>query len=162
MEKDKMKNLHKSLTSFFLAGAITLAATTATSKKAEAGIIVGLTAGVAGALVGLAISSAGFFWGIQSEDLNWKAGALFVLDEQLKSDELTSIISQKYPELDSYLVEEIANLVAKNSNLVEFNANNFKEIILSEAELSPVLEVLNMTNPELSEQIRVDLTQSSI
>ena len=157
-----MKKLHKSITSLFLAGAITLAATTATSKKAEAGIIIGLTGGIAGALVGLTIASAGFFWGIQSEDLNLKAGALFVLDEQLKSNELTSIIGKKYPELDSYLVEEIANLIAKNANLVEFNADNFKEIVLSEEELSSVLEVLNLTNPALSEQIRFDLTQSSI
>ena len=158
-----MKKMNKSISTLCLALAIAIGANTVTTKKAEAGIIIGVsTAGVGAALIGLGITAAGFFWGIQSDDLNWKAGALFVLDNEVETNKLSAIISNKYPELESYLVEEIAQLAIDNSNLVEFNAEGLKEVLIPEAALAPVLELVSLTNSELATKIKSDLTKSSL
>lgn len=158
-----MKKMNKSVSTLCLALALAVGANTVTTKKAEAGIIIGaFTAGVGTALIGLGVSAAGFFWGIQSDDLNWKAGALFILDHEVESSKLNAILSKKYPELESYLVEEITELAINNSNLVEFNAQGLKEVLIPESELEPVLEVLSLTNPSLAKTIKADLTKSSL
>ena len=71
-------------------------------------------------------------------------------------------IAEKYPELDSYLVEEIAALIKEKANFVEVNADGFKDVVLSEQELSPVLDVLSDSNPELANKIKNDLTKKMI
>ncbi len=154
-----MKNTIKTLS---LALAIILSTNTISVKKAEAGVIIGVaTAGVGGALVGLTLSAAGFFWGIQSEDLNWKAGALFVLSEEVEAQNISQQLQTKYPALESYIADEIAHLVVINSNLVEFNKDGLKDVIIPEQELSEVLELTSMLSSQLAEQIKADLTQSS-
>jgi hypothetical protein len=133
------------------------------SQKANAGIIIiaaTSTAAVVGPVVGLGLASAGFFWGIQSDDLNYKAAALFILDNQIETNKVESIISARYPELDSYLVSEIANSVIEESNLVEFNQDGQKTLKLDENKLSSVLEILSVTNPDLSQKLRSELIEN--
>jgi hypothetical protein len=154
-----MKNTIKTLS---LALAIIFSTNTLSVKKAEAGVIIGVaTAGVGGALVGLTLSAAGFFWGIQSEDLNWKAGALFVLNEEVEAQNISQQLQTKYPALESYIADEIAQLVVGHSNLVEFNQNGLKEVIIPEDQLNEVLELTSMLNSDLALQLKSDLTLSS-
>jgi len=66
-----MKNFTKFAKSLTLALAITLGASAVPTQKAEAGIIViAASGGVLGPLIGLSMSATGFFWGIQTDDLN--------------------------------------------------------------------------------------------
>lgn len=154
--------MKKIIQSLSLGLALVLATQTVSVKKAEAGLIIGVaTAGVGGALVGLTLSAAGFFWGIQSDDLNWKAGALFILNEEVEANNISQQLSSKYPELETYLAEEIAQLVIKNSNLVKLNQDGLKEVIIPENELAEVLEIAEAMNPELAQKLRSDLTVSS-
>jgi hypothetical protein len=158
-----MKTMSKKLTSLFLTATLILGANTITTKKADAGIIVGLASGgVLGPLVGLGLCATGFFWGIQRDDLNVAAAALFVLDEELNSEKLSDMILKKYPELESYLADEIATLAVQNSTLVEFNAEGLKDVVLSESELAPILEIVQITNPELAKTIKNDFSKSSL
>ena len=154
--------MKKLIQTFSISLALMVSLNTITVKKAEAGVIIGVaTAGVGGALVGLTLSAAGFFWGIQSEDLNWKAGALFVLNEEVETQNISQQLQSKYPALESYLADEIANLVISNSNLVELDDKGLKEVIIPADELEEVLAITGMMNPELAGQLKADLTQSS-
>jgi hypothetical protein len=158
-----MKTISKKLTNLFFAATLIFGVNTITTKKADAGIIVGLASGgVLGPLVGLGLCATGFFWGIQRDDLNVAAAALFVLDEELNSEQLSDLILKKYPELESYLADEIAGLAVQNSTLVEYNAEGLKDIVLSENELSPILEIVQITNPELAKAIKIDFSKSSL
>jgi hypothetical protein len=154
--------MKKIIQSLSLGLALVVATQTVSVKKAEAGVIIGVaTAGVGGALVGLTLSAAGFFWGIQSEDLNWKAGALFILNEEVEANNISQQLSSKYPELETYLADEIAQLVIKNSNLVKLNQDGVKEVVIPEDELAEVLEIAEALNPNLAQKLKNDLTVSS-
>lgn len=152
--------MKKLLSSSLIALSITFGSSALPSQNANAGIIIGCaTATIIGPLIGLTMSSAGFFWGIQSEGLNPGAAILFVLDNDLESGKLSDMIAKKYPELDSSLVEELSNIVQDNARNVEFNEEGLKEVVVSENDLSSILEVLAVTNSALSEKIRQDFTQ---
>jgi hypothetical protein len=154
--------MKKIIQSLSLGLALVVATQTVSVKKAEAGVIIGVaTAGVGGALVGLTLSAAGFFWGIQSDDLNWKAGALFILNEEVEANNISQQLSSKYPELETYLADEIAQLVIKNSNLVKLNQDGVKEVVIPEDELAEVLEIAEALNPNLAQKLKNDLTVSS-
>ena len=154
--------MKKIIQSISIGLALVVATQTVSVKKAEAGVIIGVaTAGVGGALVGLTLSAAGFFWGIQSDDLNWKAGALFILNEEVEANNISQQLSSKYPELETYLADEIAQLVIKNSNLVKLNQDGIKEVVIPENELAEVLEIAEAINPNLAQKLKNDLTVSS-
>jgi hypothetical protein len=104
------------------------------------------------------MSSAAFFWGIQEEGLSWKVAALFVLDENPSSQEMQDLIGKLYPDLETYLVDELAQLLVSKANKVQMNEKGFKEIVLSEEDLTAVLEVLSDTNPDLGVRLKNDLT----
>jgi hypothetical protein len=157
-----MLNLKKIFINSLCALSIVVGSSAITSEKANAGIIViasTSTAAIVGPVIGLGMTSAGFFWGIQSDDLNYKAAVLFVLDTQIETNKLESILSARYPELDSYLVNELASLMVEESSKVEFDHEGKKLINLREEKLASILEVLENTNPELSQQIRSELTK---
>ena len=153
--------MKKLLSSSLIALSIILGAVSLPSQNANAGIIIIALPlpGVIGPLIGLTMSSGGFFWGIQYEGLKPAAAILFVLDKDLESGKLSELIANKYPELDSYLVEELSNIVLDNASTVEFNEKGLKEVVVSESDLSSVLDVLNVTDTALAEKIRLEFTQ---
>ena len=158
-----MLNIKKLLVTSLCSLSLFVGSSALNSQKANAGIIIiaaTSTAAVVGPVVGLGLASAGCFWGIQSDDLNYKAAALFILDNQIDTNKIESILSSRYPDLEPYLVSEIANSVIDESNLVEFNQDGKKNLKLDENKLSSVFEVLNVTNPELSQKIKSDLIKN--
>lgn len=133
------------------------------NQKAHGGIIIGVaTATIIGPLIGLTLSSAGFFWGIQEDGLNWKAAVLFVLDEKLSNQDMQEVVSKLYPDLEAYLVDEVAQLLAAKSEVLPMNEKGIKDLVLSENDLAPVLNVLAEINPELGIRLRNDLTKPSL
>jgi hypothetical protein len=155
--------MKKLLSSSLIALSITFGSASLPSQNANAGIIIGCaTATIIGPLIGLTLSSAGFFWGIQSEGINPGAAILFVLNKDLESGKLTEMIANRYPELDSYLVEELSNIVQDNASNVDFNEKGLKEVVVSVDDLSTVLDVLAVTNSALAEKIRLDFTQPTL
>jgi hypothetical protein len=162
-----MKKMSRSISSSLIALAISFGAATVPVQKAEAGAIVmaaastvalPVTVAVIGMFGGFGASVFSVYWAIDHREKSWAALGIFMLDEHLETGMVNTIIAEKYPELDSYLVEEIAALIKEKANFVEVNASGFKDIVLSEQELSPVLEVLSAANPELAEKIKKDLT----
>ena len=151
--------MKKFISSSLLGLALISGAMSFPAQRAHAGIIVGVaTATIVGPLIGLTMSSAAFFWGIQEEGLSWKVAALFVLDENPSSQEMQDLIGKLYPDLETYLVDELAQLLVSKANKVQMNEKGFKEIVLSEEDLTPVLEVLSDTNPDLGVRLKNDLT----
>lgn len=160
-----MKNsIKKVLTTSALALSILAGSATMPAQKANAGIIIGLAVPtVLAPAIGLAISAAGFFWGIQEEEsLNPWAAVLFVLDEKLDANNISAALQQKHPELESFLADEIAQIVINKASALEFNANGVKEVTLTVEELNSVLEVLNLTNSKLASELVKELTQSAL
>ncbi len=155
--------MKKLLSSSLIALSITFGSASLPSQNANAGIIIGCaTATIIGPLIGLTLSSAGFFWGIQSEGINPIAAILFVLDKDLESGKLNEMIANRYPELDSYLVDELSHIVLDNASNVDFNEKGLKEVVVSVDDLSTVLDVLAVTNSALAEKIRLDFTQPTL
>jgi hypothetical protein len=139
------------------------AATVAPNSDAKAGIIIGVAVpGIGSALVGLTITSAGFFWGIQSNDLNYWAAALFVLDQDANPDGLRSALEKRYPGLDPALALELGQLISNKAAQVDQNGHGLKEVILSEAEIAPILQILEETGSDLGNRLIQDLTRSSL
>jgi hypothetical protein len=166
-----MKKMKKSISSSLLALAISFGAATAPVQKAEAGAIVmaaastvalPVTLAVVGMFGGFGASVFSVYWAIDHREKSWAALGIFMLDEHLETGMVNTIIAEKYPELDSYLVEEIAALIKEKANFFEVNADGFKDVVLSEQELSSVLDVLSDSNPELANKIKNDLTKKMI
>lgn len=133
------------------------------NQQAHSGIIIAAsTATIIGPLIGLTMSSAGFFWGIQEDGLNWKAAVLFVLDENLSTQDMQEVVSKLYPDLETYLVDEVAQLLAAKNEVLQLNGKGIKDIVLTENDLAPVLNILAEINPELGIRLRNDLTKPSL
>ena len=153
--------MKKFISSSLLALSLFSGARSFPAQRAHAGIIVGVaTATIIGPLIGLTMSSAAFFWGIQEEGLNWRIAALFVLDENPSSQEMQDLIGKLYPDLETYLVDELAHLLVTKSNMIRMNEKGIKEIVLSEEDLTSILEVLSLTNPDLGIRLKNELTTS--
>jgi hypothetical protein len=159
--------MKKTIMHLLLAISILFGSTALTSKKANAGVLImtaasvyaGPVLGIAGMIGGFGISVTSIYWTIENLDKAWLGWGLFMLDEQIESNKVEAMISKNFPELESYLVTEVAGLVREKSNLVELNSDGFKEVVLSEEELAPVLDVLTATNPELAIELKNKLTQ---
>ena len=155
--------MKKFISSSLLALSLFSGAMSFPAQRAHAGIIVGVaTATIIGPLIGLTMSSAAFFWGIQEEGLNWRIAALFVLDENPSSQEMQDLIGKLYPDLENYLVDEVAQILVTKSNMIRMNEQGIKEIVLSEEDLTPVLEILSDTNPDLGLRLKNDLTTTTL
>jgi hypothetical protein len=164
--------MKKSFTSAILALSIVLGAASIPVKKAEAGVIIAATAAsvvtlpaavaIIGMFGGFGTSVASIYWAIDHREKSWYAYGLFMLDENMDSNKIQTTLSQRYPELDSFMIEEISRLVLENSDSVEFNKDGIKEILVPEQDLAPILEILASTNPELGEQLRKDLTLKTL
>ena len=155
--------MKKFISSSLLGLALISGAMSLPSQRAHSGIIVcAATATIVGPLIGLTMSSAAFFWGIQEEGLNWKIAALFVLDENPSSQEMQDLIGKLYPDLENYLVDEVAQILVTKSNMIRMNEQGIKEIVLSEEDLTPVLEILSDTNPDLGLRLKNDLTTTTL
>ncbi len=155
--------MKKFISSSLLGLALISGAMSLPSQRAHSGIIVcAATATIVGPLIGLTMSSAAFFWGIQEEGLNWRIAALFVLDENPSSQEMQDLIGKLYPDLETYLVDEVAQLLVTKAHGAQMNEQGIKEIVLSEEDLSPVLEVLSDSNPELGVRLKNDLTTTTL
>ena len=166
-----MKMLSKSVSSTMLALSLALGSAVMPVKKANAGVIVAAAAstvalpvaiGVVGLFAGFGTSVFSIYWAIDHREKSWYAYGLFMLDQHLENDQINMIIAERYPQLDSYLIEELSNLIRENSSLVAFNENGYKEIILTENQLAPVLEILENENSELAAQIKKDFSRSSL
>jgi hypothetical protein len=139
------------------------AATVAPTTNANAGIIIGVAIpGIGSALVGLTITAAGFFWGIQSEDLNYWAAAMFILDQDANPEGLRSALEKRYPGLDSAVALELGQIISNKAAQLEQNGQGLKEVVLTEAELAPVLQILEETGSDLGARLTQDLTRSSL
>jgi hypothetical protein len=162
--------MKKTIIHLMLAVSILFGSTAITTKKANAGVIIMTTASlyagpvlaVAGMFGGFGLSVTSIYWTIENLDKAWLGWGLFMLDEQIETSNVEKMIAKNFPELESYLVTEVAGLIREKSNLVELNADGYKEVVLSEEELNPVLEVLSMTNPELGDELRNKLTKQVI
>ncbi len=136
-------------------------------KKAEAGVIVAAAAstvalpvaiGVAGMLTGFGTSVFSIYWAIDHRDKSWYAYGLFMLDEHLETNEIKNIISERYPTLATYAVNELANIIKAKAETQEINQNGYKELIFSISEVSSIIEVIALNDTELANQIEQDLT----
>jgi hypothetical protein len=166
-----MKKMKKALTSAALALSIGFGGASLPAKDANAGMILmiaGSTAGVPAAL-GVAGLFGGFgmvvtsvYWGIAHADKAWYAWGLFMLDEQVRSGKVSEAIQEKYPEMDASIANELAQIAAAKIAAAPKADGDYQEILFTEAELSTVLNVLDVTQPELAQRVRQDLTQSSI
>jgi hypothetical protein len=85
-----------------------------------------------------------------------------MLDNEIANNETSQIISQRYPELDSYLVSELALLIEDKAKDLNFKNNSYNEIVFNSHEIESILVVLNETNPELAKVLAKDLTTSSL
>jgi hypothetical protein len=159
--------MKKKLTSLALAMSLTLGIAMAPTKKAHSGVLM-MTAsalyapiviGVVGQFVGFGISVTSIYWTIENLDKAWLGYGLFMLDEQINTNRAEELISQNYPELDGYLVKEVARVVQAKANLVEMRPEGIKEVVLEEQDIAQVLEILSVTQPELGEKLKNDLTQ---
>ena len=136
-------------------------------KKAEAGVIVAAAAstvalpvaiGVAGMFAGFGTSVFSIYWAIDHREKSWYAYGLFMLDEHLQTNEVKTIISERYPALESYAVDELANMIKEKAEKEEMNQNGYKELIFSSSEVSSLIEVIAISNPDLAHQVEQDLT----
>lgn len=160
--------MKKSVTSALIALSILFGATTIPAKKANAGVLIMTTSflyggpilGIAGQFIGFGTSVTSIYWTIANLDKAWWGWGLFMLDEQVTPDNVEQLISTSYPDLESSLVKEISSIILDKANLVQLNPKGYKDIVLTEEELSPVLDVLSATNPELGQQLKSDLTKS--
>lgn len=159
-----MKNSFKKIvTTSALALSILAGSATMPSQRANAGIVIGVGVPlVLAPAIGLAISSAGFFWGIQYEGLHPWAAVLFVLEEKLDAINISAALQQKHPELETFIADEIAQIVMNKANAIEFNAEGLKEVTLSLEELNSVLDLLNVRNSKLANELVKELTQSAL
>lgn len=163
-------NLKKSVTSTILALSITLGSVMAPVKKADAGVIIAVTSSLAALPAGVAVAGmfGGFgtsvfsiYYAIANTDKAWLMYGVFMLDGELDPNKMENALIQKYPQLDSFVTSEIAHLIAEKAKTIQEDANGLKEIILTEEELAPVLEIVALNNPEIVEQLKSDLTQPS-
>lgn len=155
--------MKKIITTTALALSLTFSATMIPVKNANAGIIIGCaTATVIGPLIGLTMSAAGFFWGIQQEGLSWPVATLFILDEKLDTQNVENALISRYPELDSFIVRDLAEMIVTKGASKEANSKGLKEVILSEEELASVLEIVELNDAKLAAQMKLDLTTSSL
>ena len=118
--------------------------------------------GIVGQVLGFGVSVTSIYWSIANLDKAWLGYGLFMLDEKLDAKNVEQLLSNNYPELDSYLVQEISDLILEKANLVEMNPRGIKEVILTEQELEPILEILAITNPVLEKKLIADLTMSNV
>ena len=163
-------NLKKSTTSAILALAITFGSALAPVKKANAGVIIAVTSSLVAMPVGLAVAGmfGGFgasvfsiYYAIANTDKARLMYGVFMLDGELDSSKLDVALAQKYPQLDSFVTSEIAHLITEKARNTQEDAYGLKEIILTEEELAPVLEIVALNNPEILEQLKSDLTKPS-
>ena len=158
-----MNSIKKKISTSLVALSLMTAAVAAPTQNANAGVIIGaFVPGVGSAVVGLLMAGAGFFWGMQSDGLNVGAGALFVLDEKGGTDKITRGLSAKYPELDSFVIAEIAQIVAQKGLSLEANSEGLKEVVLTEGELAQVLEIVEAQDAAMARTLRRDLTAASL
>jgi hypothetical protein len=60
------------------------------------------------------------------------------------------------------LALELGQLISNKAAQLEQNGQGLKEVVLTEAELAPVLQILNETGSDLGERLTQDLTRSSL
>jgi hypothetical protein len=158
-----MKTMKQTLAPLALAFSLTATLLTPV-HEARAGIIIGAAIpGIGSALIGLTITGAGFFWGIQSEGLNPWAAALFVLDQEPKPAGIADLLVKKYPGLDPVLADELGRIISRKiSNEAQAGAGTgAREILMTESEMRPVLEILRETGSDLHDRLLQDLTLST-
>jgi hypothetical protein len=158
--------MKKKMTSLMLVMAMSLSLTLTPTKKAHSGVLI-MTAsavyapiviGVVGQFVGFGISVTSIYWTIENLDRAWLGYGLFMLDEQVNTSRTQELIAQNYPELEGYLVKEIAHAVEAKANLVEMRPEGHKEVVLEEGDIAHVLEIVSLTKPDLAEKLKNDLT----
>jgi len=162
-----MKNMKKVLASSFLSASLILGATLAPVKKADAGVIVMAAGSTVAMPAGLAIAGmfGGFgaavfsiYWAIDYRDKSWYALGIFLLDEHINDNEVSSIIAARYPELDSFIIDEISNLIIKHASNVQMTENGFKEVTIPVEELNEILSIVEESRPEFASQLLKELT----
>lgn len=166
-----MMNIKKKLSTALIALTLTAGAVATPVRDANAGILVAVAGtavlnpalGVTMIVGGFGTYVASIYYGIanmKNPRKAWLAYGMFCLDEDLQNGKLAATISAKFPGVESYVAEEIAALVARKLESTDLNAQGLKDVTLTEAELAPVLEVLEATNPEQAEVLKASLTQS--
>jgi hypothetical protein len=167
-----MNILKKPLATLAIATTIAVGAMTLPAKDAKAGVIIGVAActvpaipaalAIVGPFVGMGAVITSVYWAIDHRDKSWWAWGLFMLDEEIQNGQVSTLVAQKYPELDSYLVEELSTLIKDKSQNATLVVEGYKEIVFTKEELSPITNVLKESNPELSNKIEQELTGKSL
>jgi len=167
-----MNNLKKRVLKICLCAILAITSTVATPKKAEAGVIIGVAGSTvtvipvalaaAATIAGMGAVITSVYWAIDNRDKAWWAWGLFMLDNEIANNETSQIISQRYPELDSYLVSELALLIEDKAKDLNFKNNSYSEIVFNSQEIESILQVLNETNPDLAKVVAKDLTTTSL
>jgi hypothetical protein len=167
-----MKILKKPIATLAIASTIALGAITMPVKDARAGVIIGVAActapaipaalAIVGPFVGMGAVITSVYWAIDHRDKSWWAWGLFMLDEEIQNGQVTNLVAQKYPELEPFLVEELATLIKEKSEHAPLIVEGFKEITFTKEELSSVTNVLQETNPKLAKIIEQELTGKAL
>jgi hypothetical protein len=155
--------MKKLITTTALALSLALPSTMIPTKQAHAGIVIGCaTATIIGPLIGLTMSAGAFFWGIQEEGLSWPVATLFVLDEKLDGQNIENALSARYPDLDSFIVRDLSEMILVKAQEKKADERGLKDITFSENELSSILEIVQMNDASLAAQLKQDLTISTL
>lgn len=167
-----MKIIKKPLATLAIAATIALGALTVPTKDAKAGVIIGVAActapaipaalAIVGPFVGMGAVITSVYWAIDHRDKSWWAWGLFMLDEEIQNGLTATLVAQKYPELEPFLVEELSTLIKEKSQNASLVVEGYKEIVFTKEELSSITSVLKDSNPELARTLEQELSGKSL
>ena len=169
--KSVKQSVKNRISALVLSTTLTVGAISGPSPRAEAGVIVAAASSlyvtipalaIAGMLGGFGTAVGSIYYAIDHRDKAWWAYAFFMLDAELQSGNLQQNIEQRYPGIDSTVAAEIAKMVTEKAKETAFNEKGLKEIMLSEAELAPVIELLAETDPALGQKLSNELTRATL
>ena len=169
--KSMNPSIKRRISALILSTTLTFGAISGPSPRAEAGVIVAAASSlyvtipalaIAGMLGGFGTAVGSIYYAIDHRDKAWWAYAFFMLDAELQSGNLQQNIEQRYPGIDSTVAAEIARIVTEKARQTAFDEKGLKEILLSEAELAPVTDLLAETDPLLGEKLKNELTRATL
>jgi hypothetical protein len=162
-----MKKTKRFFATTLLSVSLLAGALLAPVKKADAGVIVMTATSTVAMPVGLALAGLfgglgtvvfSIYWAIDHRDKSWYALGLFMLDAHISNNEVSKVVAAKYPELDSFVVDELSRLIILHESDVLMGADGYKEVLIPESDLRPILDIVAETHPELADKLFKDMT----
>ncbi len=170
-----MKSMNPSvkqrISALVLSTTLTFGAISLPTPRAEAGVIVAAASSlyvtipalaIAGMLGGFGTAVGSIYYAIDHRDKAWWAYAFFMLDAELQNGNLQKSLEERYPGIDSTVAAEIARMVTEKAKETAFDEKGLKEIILTEGDLAPVIDLLAETDPVLGQKLKNELTRATL